>query len=390
MSSAYANAGTFVRPYYMDPSCPDYLKPAQWTQAYPPMGSIFNGGYNYGPYPSIMPAPVPMPIGGCDPYACDDGKISFGTKVTSFVKGVFKPITNMFSSPGNFIKGALGIAAGAALIAVTGGAATPFLVAAGVVGGGIKIAQGAIGAASATTDAEAVAAWENMGEGTGVVAASVAGSKAALKKAGVDTTGMSYAKATKTCFTGAKGFAKTSWTNARTNIGSFFNKPAAPTTVTTQPQYVEQQALPAGKQPAGLLEAPKGNNNVQTATGNSNSTQALPAGEQPAGLLEAPKGNNATTANTQPKTVSIQKGKNCATPDNVHSPERGLYETADDIKLTPDEYATRGADQVAKFENRASQADLAYMEKRIASAKTPAARKALQQQYEIMKNRTDV
>ena len=301
MSSAYANAGTLVRPYYMDPSCPDYLKPAQWTQGSccAPYGSIFNGGYGYAPAPMAGPmvGPVPVPMGGCDPYAADDGKISFGTKVTSFVKGVFKPITNMFSSPGNFLKGALCIAGGAALIAVTGGAATPLLVAAGVVGGGLKIAKGAVNAAGAQTDAEAIAAWEDMGEGTGVVAASVAGSKAALRKAGVNTEGMSYLQATKKCFTGAKGFAKTSWSTASAKITGFFGKKPATTTTTPTPTPTptltptptNPQLPPASGQPAGLLNAPS-----------STSAGALPPGQQVAGYLPAPKATATTTTSSTP------------------------------------------------------------------------------------------
>ena len=251
MSYAYANAGTFARPYYMDPSCPDYLKPAQWTQGgcCAPAGSIFNNGYGYAPAP--MMGPAPMPVGKCGPDCCDDGKISFGQKVKSFATGVFKPITNMFSSPKNFIKGALGIAAGAALIIGTGGAATPFLVAAGCAVGGVKIAKGAINASTARTDCEAMKAWEDMGEGSGILAASIAGSK--LGKGG---------------FKGGKAPAP------------------KPTPAPTNP------ALPAGGQPAGLLNAPS-----------STSVGALPPGQQVAGYLPAPK--VTTTASTSSTPINL-------------------------------------------------------------------------------------
>lgn len=313
MSFAYANAGTFARPYYMDPDCPDYLKPAQWTQGCVPANSIFRAGYA----PAPMPAPVSPCAYGVD--GCNDGKIPFAVKAKSFVKGIFKPVTNMFSSPGNFIKGALCIAGGAALIAVTGGAATPFLVAAGVVGGGCKIAKGAIGAATAQTDGQAIAAWEDMGEGTGVVAASVAGSKAALKKAGVNTNGMSYVQATKKCFTGARGFAKTSWANASAKMTNFYNSKIAPKTTTT-PQQPQQ------------------------------------------------------------KPITIEKGKKCATPENANSPERKLYETADEITLTEEQYAQRGAQNVQGFKDSVIsnyEKQIATLDKRIATAKTPAAKKSL-------------
>ena len=122
-----------------------------------------------------------------DPYAADDGKISTADKVKSFLKGVVSPVTSMFSSPKNFATGALSMAAGAALIVATGGAAAPLFVAAGLVGGTIQFAKSAYGAAVATTDDEARAAWQGMGTGAGAVAGSVAGSKTALNAAGVNT-----------------------------------------------------------------------------------------------------------------------------------------------------------------------------------------------------------
>ena len=79
------------------------------------------------------------------------------------------------------------MAAGAALIVATGGAAAPLFVAAGLVGGTIQFAKSAYGAAVATTDDEARAAWQGMGTGAGAVAGSVAGSKTALNAAGVNT-----------------------------------------------------------------------------------------------------------------------------------------------------------------------------------------------------------
>lgn len=122
-----------------------------------------------------------------DPYVADDGKISTADKVKSFLKGVVSPVTSMFSSPKNFAIGALSMAAGAALIVATGGAAAPLFVAAGLVGGTIQFAKSAYGAAVATTDDEARAAWQGMGTGAGAVAGSVAGSKTALNAAGVNT-----------------------------------------------------------------------------------------------------------------------------------------------------------------------------------------------------------
>lgn len=118
--------------------------------------------------------------GSCTDGA-DDGKISFGEKFENAVKGFFSPITSMFESPENFIKGGLMIAGGAILCAATGGAAAPLLVAAGVGMGSFQAVKGAVNAANAKTDAEAKEAWQSIGTGTSTIAMSVAGTKSALK-----------------------------------------------------------------------------------------------------------------------------------------------------------------------------------------------------------------
>ena len=71
----------------------------------------------------------------------------------------------MFSSPKNFVKTLAVGAASAALIAVTGGAATPFLIAGGAIAGGIQAGKGIYQATQAETDAEKRAALENVGGG---------------------------------------------------------------------------------------------------------------------------------------------------------------------------------------------------------------------------------
>ena len=72
----------------------------------------------------------------------DDGKLTFGETVKSLFKGVVKSFTNMFSSPKNIAKTVIGGVACAALIAVTGGAATPFIIAGGAVLGGVQVGKG--------------------------------------------------------------------------------------------------------------------------------------------------------------------------------------------------------------------------------------------------------
>ncbi|MBQ3641390.1 hypothetical protein II906_05660 [bacterium] len=133
-------------------------------------------------------------------YSVDDGKISFKDKLKNFAKGIVSPITTMFSSPKNFLIGAGMIAGGALLMVATGGAAAPALVALGVAGGAVQLGVGAYKAHNAKTDAEAEQAWQGIGAGTSAIAMSVAGSKAALKGAGVDTKGMGFLRATAECF----------------------------------------------------------------------------------------------------------------------------------------------------------------------------------------------
>lgn len=133
-------------------------------------------------------------------YSFDDGVISDVEKIKNFGKGIISPITNMFSSPKNFLIGAGMIAAGAALTIATGGAIAPLFVALGVTGGAVQLGVSAYKVKTAKTDEEARQAWQGMGAGTSSIVGSVAGSKAALKGAGVDTKGMNALTATVECF----------------------------------------------------------------------------------------------------------------------------------------------------------------------------------------------
>jgi len=138
-----------------------------------------------------------------DKWSSDDGKISGKEKLINFGKGVISPVTAMFSSPKNFALGAAGIIGSGLLIAATGGAAAPVMVAAGVIGGGFGLLKSGYAAMTAKTDDDARKAWQGIGLGTTVTAGSIAGSKAALKSAGVDTKGMNILSATAECFKSA-------------------------------------------------------------------------------------------------------------------------------------------------------------------------------------------
>ena len=133
-------------------------------------------------------------------YSIDDGKISTKDKMKNFAKGLITPITAMFSSPKSFLIGAGMIAVGAGFTIATGGAIAPLMVALGVTGGALQLGTSVYKASKATTDEEAIKAWQGIGAGTSAVVGSVAGSKAALKGAGVNTKGMNSLTATIECF----------------------------------------------------------------------------------------------------------------------------------------------------------------------------------------------
>ena len=142
----------------------------------------------------------------------DDGKISGWSKLKNFGKGCLKFITGMFTDEnGDFSiwqtakTVAILSAAVAVSIASYGTAAAPALAAAGVAlgvtTGGYRVVKGAINAANAKTDAEAEAAWQDMGLGATTIGVSVAGAKGAMSS----VKGASYQgnclQATAECFT---------------------------------------------------------------------------------------------------------------------------------------------------------------------------------------------
>ena len=132
-----------------------------------------------------------------DPSACtdgkDDGKLGFfesiGSAISGAVKGVVNGVKGMFfDENGNFSLGNTlkTIATGAAcLIPGVGPVIAAGLCTVGVVKGVSGVAQGISAAASATTDAEAKAAFESIGSGvltTGLSAVGVKASVGAIAK----------------------------------------------------------------------------------------------------------------------------------------------------------------------------------------------------------------
>lgn len=112
----------------------------------------------------------------------DDGKISFGSKVKNFFKGIgntIKGAVKSLATPKGFLKAAACVALCA--IPGVGPIAATALGAIGVVKGVTTVVKGAKAAHNATTDAEAEAAWQNIGSGTFQVAVSRVAMKAGLK-----------------------------------------------------------------------------------------------------------------------------------------------------------------------------------------------------------------
>lgn len=138
----------------------------------------------------------------------NDGEFSISEAGKNFVKGLVSPITNLLSSPKNFIIGVGMIGASTVAVAATGGAAAPILVAAGVGMGAIQVAKGIYGIASAENGDEAEKAFYDIGGATSSIGLSVAGAKSSLKSANIETENINALAAVKKCFTSSKSLGK--------------------------------------------------------------------------------------------------------------------------------------------------------------------------------------
>ena len=137
----------------------------------------------------------------------DDGKLTFGETAKSLLKGAVKTVAG-------------GIAC-AALIAVTGGAATPFIIAGGAILGGVQVGKGLYNASQATTDDAKRAALEDIGSGTATIAMSVAAGKAYSNATGSSLTSLStYKDAATNSINNANAFMKLSPSAAKAEIAS--------------------------------------------------------------------------------------------------------------------------------------------------------------------------
>lgn len=141
----------------------------------------------------------------------NDGKFSFSQAMKNFAHGLVSPITNMFSSPTNFLIGAGVMAGSVLLVGATGGAAAPFLVAAGVTMGAIQAGEGISKIVKAKNGDDVEKAFYDLGGATSTIGLSVTGAKNSLKQANIDSKELGIFGATKKCFTSLTGLAKESF-----------------------------------------------------------------------------------------------------------------------------------------------------------------------------------
>lgn len=113
----------------------------------------------------------------------NDGKIGFFSAIGNIFKGAAKMVVNTVKDIVTNPAKLLGAVATAALCVVFPPAGL-VLAGIGIVSGGAKIASGVANAMGAKTDAEAKAAWQQVGEGGLTVGLSVAGAKASVKSMG--------------------------------------------------------------------------------------------------------------------------------------------------------------------------------------------------------------
>jgi len=145
-----------------------------------------NTQVTFGNNPNLAPSEVKK-----DPVedGKDDGSVGFlgalkniGKGVLNFGKSLIGFDANGNWSLGSFLKNAAIAVGVGALCVLTAGTAVPALIAAGgVVLAGGSLAKGVYNVATAETDAEAEAAWQQVGSGVAATALAVTGAKAVAK-----------------------------------------------------------------------------------------------------------------------------------------------------------------------------------------------------------------
>lgn len=136
-----------------------------------------------------------------------DGKFSTSEAMKNFSKGLISPLTNMFSSPKNFAIGTGMIVGSSLLLAGTGGAAAPLLVAVGVGLGAMQAGEGAYKIIKAKNGDDIEKACYDIGGATSTIGLSMMGAKSSLKQANLEPSGFNFLTATQKCFTSSKTLA---------------------------------------------------------------------------------------------------------------------------------------------------------------------------------------
>lgn len=134
----------------------------------------------------------------------NNGKFDASEALKNLGKGVISPITGMFSSVKNFAFGTAMIAGTSVLMAATGGAIAPVLVASGVVMGGVQLVKAGIGIINAKNGDDVERSFYDIGGSASTLGLSALGAKSALSQASVKTDGIKTFGAVKKCFTSSK------------------------------------------------------------------------------------------------------------------------------------------------------------------------------------------
>lgn len=138
----------------------------------------------------------------------NDEKFSTSEAVKNFGKGLISPITAMFSSKKNFLIGSGMILGSIALIASTGGAAAPLLIAAGLGIGAIQASEAAYKIIKSKNGDDTEKAFFEIGCATSTIGLSLIGVKSSLKQANIETDGLGLWKSTQKCLYSFKNIAK--------------------------------------------------------------------------------------------------------------------------------------------------------------------------------------
>ncbi len=243
-------------------------------------------------------------------YSKDDGVISNSDKAKCFAKGLIAPVTDMFSSKENFIKGVGMLAGGAALLAVTGGAAAPILVAASVAGGAVQFGVSAYRANKAKTDEEAMAAWKGVGEGVSLIGFSAAGAKPSLKAANFSSEGLNPLASTVQCFKISPKAFKNSVKNSISKIRNVSK--SSPETTTSSASTIQPETNAAA---SSVTKPTTASSTIQNTAGTSTAPAPKTDVKSQISIENKPENINTGSAKPQQKIENQPENTAAAKPE---------------------------------------------------------------------------